>query len=197
MAAFNLYLLGGFSTFCPLADQPSTRFYAGLPATPAPAPSASPSAPAPSLRCWTSLSKYLARPTLPVAPCPSGTPAQLHDAAGIAKMWAAGQLAAAVLNHAGTLVHPGITTDDIDRAVHKMTIEAGTYPSPLNCGKSPESVCTSVNTCICYGIPDSRATAARAPSCRPRQRRGLRVLLCVECTSTFSSGLLRLPNHAT
>ena len=59
---------------------------------------------------------------------------QVHDAAGIEKMRAAGRLAAQVLAHAGSLVRPGITTDAIDKAVHKMTIEAGAYPSPLNYG---------------------------------------------------------------
>ena len=32
------------------------------------------------------------------------------------------------------LSQPGVTTDEIDRAVHKMTIEAGAYPSPLRYG---------------------------------------------------------------
>ena len=37
-----------------------------------------------------------------------------------------------------------------------MIVKAGAYPSPLNYGKFPKSVCTSVNECICHGIPDSR-----------------------------------------
>lgn len=39
-----------------------------------------------------------------------------------------------VLDMAGKLVAPGVTTDEIDRAVHAMTIENGAYPSPLNYG---------------------------------------------------------------
>lgn len=81
---------------------------------------------------------------------------QVHDEAGLVKMRAACKLAAEVLNHAGTLVKPGVTTDEIDKAVHKMIIDAGAYPSPLNYGKFPKSVCTSVNEVICHGIPDSR-----------------------------------------
>lgn len=81
---------------------------------------------------------------------------QLHDAGGITKMRAAGNLAARVLDFAGSLVRPGITTDEIDRAVHSMIVNAGAYPSPLNYGGFPKSVCTSVNECICHGIPDSR-----------------------------------------
>lgn len=81
---------------------------------------------------------------------------QIHDAEGIAKMRAAGQLAAKVLEYAGTLAKPGVTTDEIDKAVHQMILDNNTYPSPLNYGKFPKSVCTSVNECICHGIPDAR-----------------------------------------
>ncbi|KAI9103683.1 hypothetical protein K1719_023306 [Acacia pycnantha] len=51
---------------------------------------------------------------------------------------------------------PGIMTDEIDEAVHQMIIDNGAYPSPLGYGDFPKSVCTSVNECICHGIPDSR-----------------------------------------
>ncbi|CAJ2648367.1 unnamed protein product [Trifolium pratense] len=81
---------------------------------------------------------------------------QIHDSEGIAKMRAAGELAARVLNFAGTLVRPSVTTNEIDKAVHQMIIDAGAYPSPLGYGGFPKSVCTSVNECMCHGIPDSR-----------------------------------------
>lgn len=77
---------------------------------------------------------------------------------GIDKMRAAGKLAAKVLDAAGALARPGVTTDEIDETVHNMTIAAGAYPSPLRYGTPPfpKSVCTSVNECICHGVPDSR-----------------------------------------
>ncbi|XP_044489060.1 methionine aminopeptidase 1B, chloroplastic isoform X2 [Mangifera indica] len=81
---------------------------------------------------------------------------QIHDSEGITKMRAACELAAKVLNYAGTLVRPSVTTNEIDKAVHQMIIEAGAYPSPLGYGGFPKSVCTSVNECMCHGIPDSR-----------------------------------------
>ncbi|KAF2922527.1 hypothetical protein DAI22_07g120900 [Oryza sativa Japonica Group] len=81
---------------------------------------------------------------------------QLHDCESIARMRAACELTARVLEYAGTLVKPLATTDEIDRAVHQMIIDAGAYPSPLGYGGFPKSVCTSVNECICHGIPDSR-----------------------------------------
>jgi methionyl aminopeptidase len=75
---------------------------------------------------------------------------------GLKKMRAACKLAAEVLEYAGTLVQPGVTTDAIDQAVHDMCVSRGAYPSPLNYGKFPKSVCTSVNECVCHGIPDDR-----------------------------------------
>ncbi|CAA7049822.1 unnamed protein product [Microthlaspi erraticum] len=81
---------------------------------------------------------------------------QIPDSKGIVKMKAACKLAARVLDYAGTLVRPFVTTDEIDKAVHKMVIESGAYPSPLGYGGFPKSVCTSVNECMFHGIPDSR-----------------------------------------
>ncbi|KAF7827851.1 methionine aminopeptidase 1B, chloroplastic [Senna tora] len=81
---------------------------------------------------------------------------QIHDSEGIARMRAACELAARVLNYAGTLVRPSVTTNEIDKAVHQMIVDAGAYPSPLGYGGFPKSVCTSVNECMCHGIPDSR-----------------------------------------
>ncbi|CAA7395166.1 unnamed protein product [Spirodela intermedia] len=81
---------------------------------------------------------------------------EIHDARGVQCMRASGKLAAEVLSFAGSLVKPGITTDEIDQAVHQMIIDHGAYPSPLGYGGFPKSVCTSVNECICHGIPDSR-----------------------------------------
>lgn len=81
---------------------------------------------------------------------------EVHGNEGIECMRASGRLAAKVLQYAGTLVKPGLTTDEIDEAVHQMIIDNGAYPSPLGYGGFPKSVCTSVNECICHGIPDSR-----------------------------------------
>lgn len=75
---------------------------------------------------------------------------------GLQKMRASCKLAAEVLKYAGTLVKPGVTTEDIDIAVHDMITAAGAYPSPLNYGKFPKSVCTSINEVMCHGIPDGR-----------------------------------------
>ncbi len=70
-----------------------------------------------------------------------------------------GAAAAEILLRAGDVVRPGVTTDEIDRVVHDLSVKAGGYPSPLNYRGYPKSVCTSVNEVICHGIPDSRPLA--------------------------------------
>ena len=58
------------------------------------------------------------------------------------------------LGHA--MVKPGVTTEEIDKAVHDFIISQDAYPSPLNYYSFPRSCCTSVNEIICHGIPDTR-----------------------------------------
>jgi methionyl aminopeptidase len=71
----------------------------------------------------------------------------------IEKMRIAGKLAAEVLNYAGTLVAPGISTEEINDKCHKMTLERGALSAPLNYHGFPKSICTSVNNIVCHGIP--------------------------------------------
>lgn len=61
-----------------------------------------------------------------------------------------------VLDVAASVCDVGVTTDEIDRAVHEACIELECYPSPLNYYNFPKSCCTSVNEVICHGIPDTR-----------------------------------------
>lgn len=71
------------------------------------------------------------------------------------------RVASDALAYAGTLVQPGVTTDDIDRAVHAfLATQRGAYPSPLGYNGFPKSICTSVNEVACHGIPDDRPLAA-------------------------------------
>jgi methionyl aminopeptidase len=43
---------------------------------------------------------------------------------------------------------PGITTEELDRAVHDMIVARGAYPSPLGYSSFPKSCTTSVNNVI-------------------------------------------------
>ena len=74
----------------------------------------------------------------------------------IERMRRTGAAAAEVLRLVGEAVAPGVTTDQLDAICHQACIDAGGYPSPLNYGHFPKSVCTSVNEVICHGIPDDR-----------------------------------------
>ena len=60
-------------------------------------------------------------------------------------------------SHVFCIAQPGVTTDEIDRAVHKMIIDNGAYPSPLRYG-APGCHCaaaalrctlTSCHVCAC------------------------------------------------
>ena len=61
-----------------------------------------------------------------------------------------------VLETAGKMAKPGVTTDEIDAVVHAKCLELGCYPSPLNYRRFLKSCCTSVNEVICHGVPDDR-----------------------------------------
>ena len=83
----------------------------------------------------------------------------VQDAETLEAMRRTGRAAAEVLRQVGDAIAPGVTTDELDALCHRLCIEAGGYPSPLNYGDPsyPKSICTSVNEVICHGIPDSRA----------------------------------------
>ena len=75
----------------------------------------------------------------------------------IERMRVACRAAAEVLQVVGAAVAPGVTTDELDAIAHQECVRRGGYPSPLNYGNFPKSLCTSVNEVICHGIPDDRA----------------------------------------
>jgi len=89
-------------------------------------------------------------------PGPSPNFIDLKNAEQIEKMRHSCSLARSILNKCGQLVKPGVRTEQIDELVTQLSFDAGAYPSPLNYRKFPKSVCTSVNNCVCHGIPDSR-----------------------------------------
>ena len=74
----------------------------------------------------------------------------------IEEMRTACEMASWIREFAGKQVEPGITTDEIDKRVHDECIRIGAYPSPLGYCGFPKSICTSVNSVVCHGIPDLR-----------------------------------------
>jgi methionyl aminopeptidase len=71
------------------------------------------------------------------------------------KMRASGQLVGQVLAHLRTLVEPGVTTMEIDRAAEKMIRDAGALPTFKGYNGFPYSICASVNEQIVHGFPSN------------------------------------------
>ena len=92
----------------------------------------------------------------------SGVPVRLPESPVrtpevIERMRHTGREAAQVLQTVAAAIAPGVTTDELDALCHDEILRRGAYPSPLNYGGFPKSLCTSVNEVICHGIPDDRA----------------------------------------
>src|SRR5436190_21758995 len=87
---------------------------------------------------------------------------KLHGPDGFAGMRAAGQLAASILDALVPHVVPGVTTQELDDIVHRMTIEAGAVPATLGYRGYTKSCCTSINHVVCHGIPGDRALKDRS-----------------------------------
>jgi methionyl aminopeptidase len=95
--------------------------------------------------------EYVGRP----APRPH-LGSDVQSAEVIEKMRVASRIAAQAMQAAAAVIVPGVTTDEVDRVGHEFLCDHGAYPSTLGYKGFPKSLCTSVNECICHGIPDSR-----------------------------------------
>ncbi|MDR1570453.1 MAG: type I methionyl aminopeptidase [Oscillospiraceae bacterium] len=80
----------------------------------------------------------------------------VKNAAQIDKMRAAGRLLYEVLTALRPMIVPGAATIDIDRAAHRMIMDAGAKPSFLGYKDFPNSLCTSVNEVVVHGIPNGK-----------------------------------------
>ncbi|RUO44361.1 type I methionyl aminopeptidase [Aliidiomarina taiwanensis] len=80
----------------------------------------------------------------------------IKTAEEIEKMRIAGQLAADVLDMITPYVKAGVTTDELNTICHDYIVAHDAYPAPLNYHGFPKSICTSVNHCVCHGIPDNK-----------------------------------------
>lgn len=80
----------------------------------------------------------------------------LKSAHEIEAMRLAGKITAAARALAREMVKPGVTTQQIDKAVFHFIREQGAIPSFLHYNGYPASVCISVNDEIIHGIPGKR-----------------------------------------
>ena len=63
------------------------------------------------------------------------------------------KITAAARALAGEMVRPGVSTLQIDKAVHDFIVSQGAKPSFLNYHGFPASACISVNSTVIHGIP--------------------------------------------
>ncbi len=78
---------------------------------------------------------------------------EILQGAALQQMRDSCRLAADVLERVAPLVRAGVSTEELNRAVHDDTVAHGAYPAPLNYKGFPKSVCTSINEVVCHGIP--------------------------------------------
>jgi len=83
-------------------------------------------------------------------------PIIIKNSTEIAKMQAAGKLAAEVLIYLKPFVQIGISTLELNNLAHEFIVKHGGIPAPLNYHGFPKSICTSVNNVICHGIPSAK-----------------------------------------
>ncbi|MBR2483920.1 MAG: type I methionyl aminopeptidase [Oscillospiraceae bacterium] len=74
----------------------------------------------------------------------------------IEAMRLAGRITAAARAYAGEMVKPGVTTQEIDKAVRQFIKQQGAVPSFLGYNGFPGSCCISVNDEVIHGIPGKR-----------------------------------------
>ena len=81
---------------------------------------------------------------------------KLKSSHEIELMRQAGKITAAARAFAGEMVKPGVTTQEIDKAVEKFIRKQGATPSFLHLYGFPASICISVNDEVIHGIPGKR-----------------------------------------
>lgn len=84
----------------------------------------------------------------------------LKTARELSYMKDAGKISAEALLVAGEFCKAGVTTYEIDKAVHDYIISQKAVPSFLNYNGFPASACISVNDVVIHGIP-SRSTVLK------------------------------------
>ncbi len=77
----------------------------------------------------------------------------LKTAKELSVMQEAGKISAGALVEAGRVIRPGMTTKELDDALHKYILSKGATPSFLGYGGFPGCACISINDEVIHGIP--------------------------------------------
>jgi methionyl aminopeptidase len=70
----------------------------------------------------------------------------------------AGRLAAEILDELAKHVVPGVSTQELDDIVYRMSVEGGGVPATLGYRGYTKSSCISINHVVCHGIPSEQRT---------------------------------------
>ena len=81
---------------------------------------------------------------------------KLHGPEAFEGMQRAGRLAAEILDALVPHVVPGVSTQELDAIVYRMTLEGGGVPGTLGYRGYTHSCCISINHVVCHGIPSDR-----------------------------------------
>lgn len=71
-------------------------------------------------------------------------------------IWEAGKIVAATLAYVRTLIRPGVSLKELDRAIDRFIRSHGGRPAFLGYRGFPASSCISLNHEVVHGIPDGR-----------------------------------------
>ncbi len=80
----------------------------------------------------------------------------INNAADIEGIKRAAVINTGALDIVSDLVKVGVSTLEINDAVHNFIVSHGGHPSCLNYEKFPKSICISVNDVVCHGIPSKK-----------------------------------------
>ena len=81
---------------------------------------------------------------------------RIFDPADFAGMYAAGKLAAEILDRIAPLVVPGVSTGDLDDKITQWVDEAGATSATIGYKGYKHASCISVNHVVCHGIPGAK-----------------------------------------
>ena len=81
---------------------------------------------------------------------------KLHGPEAFEGMRRAGRLAAEILDALAPHVVPGVTTQELDEIVYRLTLEGDAVPATLGYRGYTKSCCISINHVVCHGIPCER-----------------------------------------
>jgi methionyl aminopeptidase len=81
---------------------------------------------------------------------------RIHAPEDFAGMRAAGRLVAGILDRIAGRLEPGVTTIEIDGAVHDMIRAAGATSATVGYKGYRHATCISINHVVCHGIPSEK-----------------------------------------